>query len=204
MEIVKVEKSGISGEILNKAVEVLRAGGVVMHATDTCYGLAVDVFSREALRRLYALKGMSVDKPVSMMVMDLEEAQKYAKFNDQALRLAEKFWPGPLTMILPRTKDLPEFFNSGLDSVGIRCPDSKISLALIKGFGGPLTTTSANVSGKTEIYKVGELEGLEPDLVLDSGELENNLASTIVNFMDGNARLLRRGDLVLEIEEFLY
>lgn len=168
MKIIKLEKGKINKQDLGIAVQVLRAGGVVMHPTETCYGLAVDIFNEGALKRLYALKGRDFNKPVSMMVRDLEDAKKYVEFNEVALQLAKKFWPGPLTLVLPRKKSLPEFFNSGMNlgaqkvggqafvaqTVGVRCPDSAVSQALIKAYGGPLSTTSANVSGCAEVYKL--------------------------------------------------
>ena len=117
-----------------------------MHPTETCYGLAVDIFNRGALDKLYRVKGRDGRKPVSILVADLEMARQYGEFSEKALELAEKYWPGALTIIVPRTKNLPEFFNAGQEFVGIRCADHEFSRKLVRAFGSPITTTSANLS----------------------------------------------------------
>lgn len=186
---------------------------VIMHATDTCYGLAADVFDEQALNKLYKIKKMHGVKPVSMMVKSLEEAEKYAQFDDLARKLAEKFWPGPLTLVLPRKRmaevGLPDFFNPESATVGIRCPDSKISRALIDLNKRPLTTTSANVSGRPEVYKVLDyLSQLKehdvlPDLVIDGGEIARNQPSTIVKILGGKLEYLREGGLKEEVDKYI-
>lgn len=195
----------ISKDELDKAVKILNEGGVVMHATETCYGLAVDVFDEGALGRLYSLKRMDKGKPVSIMVRDTAEAGKYVHFNDLALELAEKFWPGPLTIVLPRKGILPDFFNPGIGTVGIRCPDSEVSQALIRGFEGPLTTTSANVSGLPEVYSVdeylkqtGDKRGDKPDFIVDSGEILRKQPSTVVKVTGENLEVIRAGSIDIE------
>ncbi len=182
---------------------------VIMHATDTCYGLAADIFDQEALNKLYKIKKMSAEKPISMMIRNLDDAQKYAHFNEKALELAAKFWPGPLTLILPISKELPKHFNPYSDNVGIRCPDSKIAQGLIDYFGNPLTTTSANVSGRPEVYSVfdylnqlGEYD-VVPDLIIDSGEIAKNKPSTIVKVEGSECAFVRKGDLAVEIEKYI-
>lgn len=202
MRLLKFDKG-------SEAADALRAGEVVMHATETCYGLAADIFNKSALEKLYKIKKMDESKPVSMMVSGLAEAQKYAEFNELALRLAERFWPGPLAIILPGKKILPDFFNAGSKTVGIRCPDSAVSQELISAFGGPLTTTSANISGLPEVYKVEDFlaqlqEGdLRPGVILDSGEIPKNAPSTIVAFDGGAFKLVREGALAEAVKEFL-
>jgi|WetSurMetagenome_2_1015567.scaffolds.fasta_scaffold470262_1 L-threonylcarbamoyladenylate synthase len=209
MQIININGVGIDAAAVKKAVEVLSSGGVVMHATDTCYGLAVDISNVNALEKLYAIKKMSSDKPVSIMVANLVHAEEFAEFEDPARKLAEKFWPGPLTFVLKRYDSLPFFFNENMDSVGIRCPDSGFSLALIKEFGGPLTTTSANVTGSSEVYKVEDFlaqfgkDDLLPDLILDSGEIARNEPSTIIVFGENGAAIIREGSLGEKVREFL-
>lgn len=183
----------ISDEEIKKAVEILKNGGVVMHATETCYGLAADVFNEDALKKLYRLKRMAENKPVSMMVRGVEEGRKYAKFNNLAVALAEKYWPGPLTLILPKKDVLPDFFNSGNKTVGIRCPDSVVSQALIVGMDGPLTTTSANISGMPEVYSDNGSLGV--DFILESGEIEKNEPSTVVRILGDEIEVIREGKI---------
>jgi len=199
---------------LKDAAAVLKAGGVVMHATETCYGLAADIFNPKAVEKIYAIKRMDHAKPVSIMVRGLDEAQKYARFNKMVLDLAKKYWPGPLTIILPRKKALPAFLNRGHKTVGLRCPDSAVAQKLIKANGGPLVTTSANISGKKEVYKVQDYirqtgkslrkkDGIagnnDPDLIIDDGLIVKNPPSTIVAFEKGRLKMIREGDLWIKI-----
>lgn len=215
MEILKVKNGKLSVDGLGKTLNALMAGEVVMHATETCYGLAVDIFNEDALKKLYALKKMSLDKPVSIMVSGLDEAQKYAEFNEVALSLAKKFWPGPVTLVLPRKDSLPEFLNAGHATVGLRCPDHAVSQLLVKKYGGPLSTTSANISGVPQVYCIEDYEPqlaelnksgselLEPAFALDEGKIAENLPSTIIGFKDGKSFIIREGDMVKEVKVFL-
>ena len=192
---------------LKKAGEVLKSGGVIMHATETCYGLAADIFNPRAVKKIYRIKKMPAGKPVSIMVRGIVEALKYAEFNPAALRLAKEYWPGPLTLVLPRKKSLPGFLNKNHFTVGIRCPDSKIAQALVRANGGPLITTSANISGKNEVYEVedylaqikGRRTGNRPDLIIDSGPIGKNPPSTIIGFEDGSIKMMREGSLWVKI-----
>lgn len=198
--------------LIQPAIDWLRNGGVVMHATETCYGLAVDIFNAEALVKLYELKRMDRGKAVSIMVDGMSQALEYAEFNDFALGLASKYWPGPLTLILQRGGKLPGFLNPNFETVGVRCPNSEVSRYLIRGMGGPLTTTSANLSGLPEVYNVDDYlaqvgegvgagdtikEGVFPDIILDSGLLERNLPSTIVDCTSG--KVLREGGVKVDL-----
>lgn len=176
---------------LSSALEVLSGGGVVAHPTDTCYGFAVDIFQEKALDRLYALKRMSRSKPVSIMVSSLEEAQQYGVFDCVALELARESWPGPVTLIVPRCDTLPPYFNKEIDSVGIRVPAHTFCFQLVQRFGKPVTTTSANISGKSSVYDLQDLYSqfsdvtLQPDLILDGGILPYNPPSKIFEFRNG-------------------
>lgn len=196
MRIIKLQQEGAIAE----AVKVLRAGGVVMHPTETCYGFAVDVGNSDALAKLYKLKGRDAAKPVSILVENLEIAKKYGEFSKKAFELAVKYWPGPLTLVVPRTANLPENFNKGQEFVGIRCSDHQFSRELVKSFGGPITTTSANFSGEPPLYEAevesfGELTELI-DLVVDGGEIPLNKPSTIVKVVGDNVEVIRQGDLI--------
>lgn len=186
-------------EDLMNAVKTLHAGGVVAHATETCYGLAADIFQKKSLERLYALKKMPLDKPVSILVRDLEEAQRYGTFSGEALKLALKYWPGPLTIIVPRTAALPKLINYGYSTVGFRVSSNKKTRQLLDAFGGPLTTTSANVHTEPQAYSVQEMldQGLVPDFVLDSGRIGENPPSTIVEVIGEEVRVVRQGSVKL-------
>ena len=181
-------------------VGVLAEGGIVMHPTETCYGLAVDVFNEKALDKLYRVKGMERNKPLSILVDSLEMAQKYGEFSAKALELAKKYWPGPLAIVVPR-KNLPDFFNIEDEFVSFRCSSDEFSSQMVHRFGKPVTTTSANRGGMPQLYEVdlgafGEFAD-ELDLVVDGGKIKENKPSTIVKIVKENVEVLRQGDLKL-------
>jgi L-threonylcarbamoyladenylate synthase len=189
-------KKNLVTNIQTAVVELLN-GGVVAHPTETCYGLAVDIFNREAVNKLYRLKKMPFTKPVSILVRDLKEAEQYGVFNDKARELAEKYWPGPFTIIVPRTELLPKWINFEMDSVGIRISSNKKARDLVEGFGGPLTTSSANVHGHYQAYTVKNIldQGIVPDFILDSGQVGPTLPSTIVKVEGEEVSLIRQGPI---------
>lgn len=182
---------------LEQALQVLHAGGVIAHATETCYGFACDAFSRRALARLYKIKKMPRNKPVSLLVADIKMAKKYAVFSPLAKKLAKQYWPGPLTLVLKRKKTLPDFLNPGIRTVGMRIPANAFSRKLVQAFGRPITTTSANISGQPSPYSVSAIE--KPDLILNSGRLKKNPPSTILDLSGQKPRVLRQGSATLSL-----
>lgn len=182
-------------DALEQALQVLRDGGIVAHPTDTCYALAVDITNEKALKKLYTMKGLPKDKPVSILVGSLEEAQEYGEFCDLALRLANEFWPGPLTLVVPRKKKVPKFLNPEAKCIGIRVIDSKVANALIKDLGGPVTTTSANHHGAPTPFSADDISAA-PDLLIDVGDLEKHTKpSTVLHVENDQATTLRPGNL---------
>lgn len=195
--VLKIGQSGV----LEKATEILRSVGIVMHPTETCYGLAVDVFDRAALEKLYRVKGREAKKPVSILVSGLEMARKFGEFSEKALELAEKYWPGPLSILVSRTDNLPKFVNPGERFVSIRWSGMEFCSKLVEKFGNPITTTSANLAGQEPLYEVdlsrfGELAG-EIDLVVDGGKLPKNKPSTIVRVDGDKMKIIRQGEISL-------
>lgn len=194
---------------IKKALKILKSGGVIAHATETCYGFACDVFNSPALAGLYKLKRMPLSKPVSILVSDFAMAKKYGVFNYLAQKLAKKYWPGPFTIIVKRKKSLPKFLNSGCKTVGFRVPAHKLSLELVRKFGSPLTTTSANISGLASPYSVAAIKKqfrrskLKPDFILNSGKLKKNLPSTVIDVSKRKIKILRQGGLNICISEVL-
>lgn len=186
--------------------EVLRGGGVVLHPTETCYGLAVDVFNEEALDKLYALKGMAKDKPVSILVTDIRVARLFGDFSERALELAGRYWPGPLSIVVKRRGfaegGLPQFVNPGQETVSLRCSDMDFCVELLSEFGGPVSTTSANVTGDPPAYEVDDLEESfleEVDLIVDGGRLAERAPSTIVLVEGGDVKVLRQGEVKVDL-----
>lgn len=183
---------------------VLESGGVVMHPTETCYGFAVDIFNEDALLKLRNIKGRD-DKPFSILVDSLEMAKKYGEFSSTALKIAEKYWPGPLSIVVPRSEGLPEFFNPGDEFVSIRCSSDEFSRMMVWSFGRPVTTTSANISGQEPLYEAdvstfGE-KAFEIDFVIDGGKLPKVSPSTVIKVVGDRVEVLRAGPTLVEEAE---
>lgn len=193
MKRFKVKGNIWSIEAEEEFVKVIQAGGIVMHPTETCYGLAVDVFNEEALVKLHTLKKMSFNKPVSVIVASIDDAKRWGEVNEEAFGLMKKFWPGPYTFIVNRLSALPPFFNKGIEKVGFRNPPIESLLKIVEKIGHPITTTSANISGKPHVYEVEpflaqlreERIKMELDLILDGGMLEINEPSSIYDVVEG-------------------
>lgn len=179
-----------------RAAEVLRAGGLVVYPTETFYGLGALLHSAEAVARLAAAKLRPEGKPLPLVAADLAMARAVAAgFPPPAERLAARFWPGPLTLVLAAAPGLPPEV-AGDGTVGVRVPGSALARELSRLAGGPLTSTSANLAGGPPVTRPGDLDpGLRSrvDAVLDGGEVPGGLPSTVVALEPTGPRLLRAG-----------
>ncbi len=196
-----------SPQALEEALRILAAGGVVAHATETCYGLACDLTNPQAVTKLFAIKNRPQDQPVSGLFASIATAKKYVEWNTKAEELASKHLPGPLTLILSLRKDTQQIFPTPYPlpptpSLGIRISSHPLAMELVRRFGKPLSTTSANVHGRPNPYSVQKIEqqfasaNVQPDLILDSGTLPLTPPSTIINLSSaGQSRTHRQGDL---------
>jgi len=190
---------------VRRAAEVLRAGGLVAFPTETVYGLGADASSAEAVARLYAAKGRPADHPVIVHFASADGAFAFAReIPAEARKLAEQFWPGPLTMVLKRSPKAKDFVTGGQDSVGLRVPSHPVAQELLREFDGGVAAPSANrfgkVSATTAAHVVAELD---VEFVLDGGPSEVGIESTIVDLTTGVV-LLRPGRISREeIEKFL-
>ncbi len=196
---------------LSYAVAVLRAGGVVAHPTETCYGLACDLKNPAALKKLFDIKARPYEQPVSALFSSVDTAKAYVELSSRALELAERHLPGPLTIVAPIKKDAPVIFVTVSDlpatrqpppaSVGVRISSHPFAQALAESFGSPIATTSANLHGKPNPYSSSDIaEQLKdhspvPDLILDGGTLPEAPPSTVVSVSGPDLRVLRQGDL---------
>jgi L-threonylcarbamoyladenylate synthase len=181
---------------VERAVQVLRRGGVVAYATDTLYGLAVDPRSPAAVARLFAVKARQPGHAIPLIAADPAQAEQAATFDPVARRLAAAFWPGPLSLVLDARAGLDEAVLAGDRSIAIRVPGSTVARGLAAAFGGCITATSANLSGRpsaTEPDEVSpELAG-RIDLRLDTGPAPGGAPSTIIDTREGSLRLVRAG-----------
>ncbi len=181
------------------AAGALRAGKVVAIPTETVYGLGADALNVEAVQRVFAIKRRPADHPLIVHLADAAQIDAWASdVPDEARLLAARFWPGPLTLILPRRAHVPDAVTGGQDSVGLRVPAHPLAHALLATFGGGIAAPSANrfgrVSATTAVHVQQELGG-EVDVILDGGACPVGIESTIVSFLDGPPRLLRPGSI---------
>jgi L-threonylcarbamoyladenylate synthase len=181
-----------------QAARILRAGGLVAFPTETVYGLGADATNAAAVARLYAAKGRPRFNPLIVHVAGLAAAQGLAKFDSAAATLAATFWPGPLTLVLPKTEDCPvaDLATAGLDTIAVRVPDHPVAHALIEATGRPLVAPSANRSGHVSPTTAGHVAadlGGRIDLILDAGPTRVGVESTIVACLSGTPVLLRPG-----------
>jgi L-threonylcarbamoyladenylate synthase len=195
MEVITLA-DGI-GKAAIRAAGVLRHGGVVVYPTDTLYGIGVDSFSNDAVDRLYAIKGREAGKPTHCIVADLAMAEEIAEVNDIARKLAEKFLPGPLTLILKKKPHVQDGISRGIDSIGIRVPKNDFCFELARTFGKPVTTPSANRAGGGPLLApadiIADLGEGNIDLFVDAGVLAQSAPSTVVNLISGHPSVLREG-----------
>jgi L-threonylcarbamoyladenylate synthase len=187
--------SADSSNSISHAVDVLKRGGVVAFPTDTVYGLGALALMSESIDRLYSIKGREHTKAIAVLIANPEQINEMAfEPGDHILKLARRFWPGPLTMVLPRHPDLPAELTSN-DTIGVRMPDHPIALNLLEATG-PLGVTSANLSGGDNARNAQDvLEQLSGrvHLVLDGGETPGGVPSTVVDLTGKLPEILRSG-----------
>lgn len=189
-------------EGLPEAVAVVAQGGVVAFPTDTVYGVGVSAENPEALKRLYLLKGREADKPIPLLLDDVNRLKEISEgASALAWRLAEAFFPGALTLVVPLSRRFPKELNGGVGTVGVRVPDHEGALRLLAACGGYLAVTSANRSGErpaTNADEVRDIFGDELDLLLDGGQTLGPLPSTVVDTTTHPPRILRLGAFPIE------
>ena len=194
--------------IFPEAAEIIRQGGVVAFPTDTFYGLAVNPFDANAVARLFKIKERSPSKPILLLIAGIKMLDLLVEPpSPLARKVMEKFWPGPLTIILKAKKRLPDALTAGTGKIGIRFPNAALPIRLICAAGFPLTATSANLSGKPSpatAHKVLAQFGTDLDLILDGGKCKT-LPSTVLDMTPSEPTVLRAGKVPTNlIKEFLH
>lgn len=200
---MKVDAESPSAEVIDAAGTSIRDGKLVAFPTETVYGLAADAFNLAAVERVYEVKGRPAGKPLPVQVADEEGIYRLAgEISDAAKKLIGKFFPGPLTIILPASREVPELITAGTGKIGIRMPDHKVALAMIRAAGTPIVATSANSSGNPSPNSAEEvlvdLDG-KIDLLLDAGVSRLKTASTVVDVTEMPIRILRVGSITPEM-----
>ena len=185
-----------------RAAALLRSGKLVAFPTETVYGLGADATNGDAVRRIFAAKGRPSTNPLICHVADIATARRYAReWPDAAQKLAERCWPGPLTIVVPKTSEIVTEVTAGLDSVGLRAPNHPLTLQLLRVFDGPLAGPSANrsnhVSPTTAQHVREELDD-SIDMILDGGACDVGIESTVLDLSGANATILRPGGICRE------
>ena len=196
-EIVTVDEKEIDPVIIARAGEIIKKGGLVAFPTETVYGLGGDAFNPDSSRKIYAAKGWPSDNPLIVHIADMNDLEKVTpEIPESAQKLADAFWPGPLTMIFKKSPDIPRETTGGLDTVAVRMPSDKIAAGFIKAAGGFVAAPSANLSGKpspTEArYVIEDMNG-RIDMIIDGGESMVGLESTILDLTEDTPVILRPG-----------
>ena len=203
--VIETRMLSAGADAIVTAAQCLRAGGLVAFPTETVYGLGADATNALAIARLYRAKGRPSFNPLIAHVTDIETARAIADFDDRSLRLARQFWPGPLTLVLPRSKNCPvaDLATAGLDTIAVRVPAHPVAQSILSALGRPIVAPSANISGHvsptTAAHVQDDLNG-QIDLVVDGGQLSVGVESTIVSCI-GWPMVLRPGGLPREAIE---
>jgi len=206
-ELIKVDQSRL-GFLLEYAVRMIVSGKVVAFPTDTFYGLGADPFNLAAVSEVFRIKHRTADRPLPLLVASFDQASDLTH-DPPALffHLAEKFWPGPLTLIVPASRQIPLKVTANTGKVGLRWPRAPLATALIEASGRPLTGTSANLSELSACSTAEEVDRQIGDLlplILDGGPTQGELASTVLDLTGERVRILRPGGVPeSELKEFL-
>jgi L-threonylcarbamoyladenylate synthase len=197
MRRVFVDAEAPQRDALQEAAKWIRMGGIIAIPTDTLYGLAVDPFRAEAVARVFSVKGREAGRALPLIAADVAQIQAHlGELTPLGQRLAEKFWPGPLTLVIPATPALADGVADSTGHVGVRVPADRVAREICRAADRPLTATSANRSGQPATADPDEVErtlGAALDLLIDAGTTKGGAPSTIVDVSTATPRLIRAG-----------
>ena len=185
---------------ISEIAKALKDGGLAVFPTETVYGIGVDAFNESAIKALYEKKQRPYDKPLLMHINGIEMAESVAILDDRARELIRRFTPGPRTLVVRKKESVPSIAVSNGETVGLRFPSNNNFLEISKAFGGPIAATSANISGEKSATDANGLDSVKDiaDIILDGGECELGLESTIVSLVGENPKILRLGSFPKE------
>lgn len=203
--IIKVDKQNIEADVVKLAGDIIKDGGLVAFPTETVYGLGGDALNPESSRKIYAAKGRPSDNPLIVHISRIEDLPKIVKtIPESASKLAQAFWPGPLTMIFDKSDIVPYETTGGLETVAVRMPSQPVAKAFIEAAGGYVAAPSANRSGRpsptSAKYVIEDMDG-RIEMILDSGDVDIGLESTIVDMTLAEPMILRPGYITKEMLE---
>ena len=199
---LKIGETNPDPYIIKKAAKIIRAGGLVIFPTETVYGLAADALNEKAVARIFEVKGRPAANPLPIQIASVKDINVLtSNIPDIAKRLMNDFFPGPLTLVFESSESISELITAGTGKVGIRMPDHRVALALIKEFGGPIIATSANLTGQpapTTADEAVSYLGKSADAVLDCGPTKIMVPSTVVDVSADPPVILREGSITKE------
>lgn len=196
-KVIRIDEHNIDMALIKEAGDIIKAGGLVAFPTETVYGLGGDALNPLSSEKIYSAKGRPSDNPLIVHIADMEKLDLVVReIPENARTLAERFWPGPLTMILHKSETVPRETTGGLDTVAVRMPVHPVARALIRAAGGYVAAPSANLSGRPSPtvakYVIEDMAG-RIEMVIDSGDVEIGLESTIVDLTSEKPMILRPG-----------
>ena len=184
---------------IEKAVEILKGGGIIAYPTDTIYGLGADIFNQIAVKRVFALKDRNFNKPLSAAVAGFEMIEEIAELSQNQKVLLKQLLPGPITVLLKKKKEVSNLITANSELIGIRFPSNQQAIEIVKMAKFPITATSANLTGQEEVFRAQDIK-LKVDFVV-RGKCQYQKASTIVDLV--NKRIIRSGVGVKKVKNIL-
>lgn len=180
---------------IDRVVQCLRDGGVIAYPTDTTYGIGCSIFNKKGIERIYKLKQREHKKPFSFICPSLSEVSRYANISNTAFKILKRYLPGPYTFVLEATREVPDLLLTRQKTVGIRIPDNRICLEIVRMLGSPVITTSANLAGEEPVGDPDVIDinfGTQLELIVDGGMLTTDVSS-VVSLVGGFPEILRVG-----------
>jgi L-threonylcarbamoyladenylate synthase len=208
VEVIKLNPNHLEEEALRRIAEVVQQGGVIAYPTDTFYGLGCDPFSESAVERIFSIKGREPGKPIVLIVSELSVLDRLTGERGPLFAaVSRRFWPGPLTIVVPAASTLPSILTADTGTVGIRWPHDDLCCRIVHAGGEVLTGTSANLSGTPSLATaeaVAAQIGAMLDLIVDGGPTAGGQPSTILDLAQGEPKLIREGALPrAQLEQWL-
>ena len=197
LKILRVDPLHPTHDLIDEAALVIRNGGVISFPTRHLYGLGADAFNADAVDKVFEIKRRSVDKPLLVLIdkqYDLTRLVQNVPY--AATRIMERFWPGAITIVFKAKDILPINLTAGTEKIGVRMPEHPVALALTTSVQGPITATSANITGDSGCSRVSDMDPLitdKLDLIIDVGALKGGIGSTVVDVTSGSPKILREG-----------
>ena len=196
-----VTKDDIENEkIIKEAAGIIKRGGILVFPTETVYGIGTNAFNEEACRRVYEIKNRPADKPLIVLISYIKDVDRVASdVPDEARNLMEKYWPGPLSIILKKNKALPDVVTAGTDTVAVRLTSNEVLRKIISEAECPIVAPSANISGKPFNVRakdtVHDFEGLV-DMIIEDDDSVSGVESTLIDMCGGQLKVLREGSVI--------